>query len=257
MPIPRKLIEMSEQAIDLKSSPIAACAHQITEIMAELAQLRADIDTGICDHLEAISRARSIDADMSAWVQNLSPSCHFDVYINSGPFSVNQHYKVFPYKGLSYIYSSLMLANVWNNYRVSRIHISVIILTRLRPLAISTTADPQTTQDIRDECRLLRDRMRQLAADICHSVPYPLGIVERSKERSQSPSIKSSAGGFLLLYPLTIAVSVEGYPSPLCSWVLECFHVIAYAMGINQAVTLRTLLQTVKLDPVTWVDKLN
>lgn len=257
IPIPSSLIEMSGQAAEIRRSPIATCAHQLTEIMAKLADLRAEIAKGDCDPPEAISRARSLDADMSAWVQGLSPSCYFDVYVNPGPFWVNKQYHISPYKGLSYTYSGVWLCNVWNNYRLSRIHVDDIILTRLRPLVSDPNSDTHTRNELLAECRVLRDRMRQLACDICHSAPYQLGVLDESKASRQNPVIKSSAGGFLLLYPLCIAVSVDGSSSPLCSWALECFHVVAHAMGINQAITLRNLMQTMRSDPVTWVDQLD
>jgi hypothetical protein len=255
--IPATLLELSSQVATRYCSPIAAAADRLTTIMARLAKLRHDIARAIiASHTQILAVADAIDLELSEWVKTLSPTCFFDVLVNPGTFDVNREYKLRPYKRRCYVYSGISLANVWNNYRFMHIMVSDIILTHLRPLATSEDTEPSKRERIRSQCSDIRDRMRQLADDICHSAPDILGLIRKDGTHSQVPLVRSSVGGFLLLWPLSISATVDSHPTPLSDWVSECLHIIAHAMGIHQAIALRKVLPSIP-DSVSWVDKLD
>ncbi|KAL1963579.1 hypothetical protein VTN77DRAFT_8024 [Rasamsonia byssochlamydoides] len=259
--IPPSLIELSKQVAAAASqmSPVAVCADRLTQVIAKLCNLRVDIHNQvIVDSAEILSIAFAIDSELEAFVSDLPPNFSYTIgtRIDGRPFRVSEHYDLSPYNGYFHIYESLWMCNIWNNYRSSRILVNELILAGLRSLA--ARAVPVSKSSVfRDQCRSIRDLVRQLAADICCTVPYLFGVVDSEKEEVQNASIiKSTAGGFTLLFPLYVAASVDGYLSPTYTWVVNCFTIIARAVGIDTALTLISMLPR---EPgiVNWIDRMD
>jgi hypothetical protein len=146
-----------------------------------------------------------------------------------------------------------MVSNIWNNYRYARIILNEIILDQLR-LKADQPGCTSDAKDIRDQCQPAQNLIQQLASDICATVPFQFGLVSADKEETTDPvKIKSSIGGFCLLYPIYIAACVDAYGSPTFGWAISCLTIIARAMGIDQALAIAEMLQ-VESGMGRWVD---
>ncbi|KAL1980549.1 hypothetical protein VTN96DRAFT_3994 [Rasamsonia emersonii] len=257
--IPPSLIDLSNQVAAGQMDPFAVYADQLTKAVAKLCNLRVDISNGvIVDSADILSIAFSIDSELAEFASNMPPSFSYTVCtrLDGRPFRINEHYHLYPYNGCFHIYEHPLVCVIWNNYRYSRILVNRLILAELHKLA-SQDGSVSNSRDFRDQCRGIRDLMRQLAADICSTVPYQFGTVDREKGEVQTPSrARGIACGFVMLYPLYAAACVDGYLSPTCSWVIDCLTIIARAMGIDAASTLITMLP-MERSTVDWVDRMD
>jgi hypothetical protein len=188
----------------------------------------------------------ALDSDLAVLLESVSQAFSYSTITcdPSLPLSVNEYYRLYPYRGLIHLYNSTFACNTWNNYRYTRILTHDIILGELRKL-VHESGDTSVTRDIWHEFSRSRDLIRQLASDICATVPFQFGLVNpKNKDGIDPTSIKSPIGGFTLLFPLYVAASVDGPGSPTCDWAISTLTIIARAMGIDQALALVEMLQS-------------
>ena len=143
---------------------------------------------------------------------------------------------------------------MWNGYRTTKLRIYDMILIHLRPQA-TRADDSAESAAARINClRVLhaRKKIAKISEEICCSAAYILGLL--SFDGSQS-TVKSSFGGFGLLWPLTVTALGYQYPFPVPEFVFSCFDLISSCMGIRQGIALRQhiLSASAKYD---WVDRI-
>jgi len=248
--VPTFIIQFSNQLASTTRDTFSAALRDLTMIMTHLAYVRQKIDGGeligsliILGHLETIQR------DLEEWAGNISPSCSYDTISTWQPFSVTSNFSLTPFKPYSHKYSQIWTANMWNEYRTTNFQIYDMVLTHLRPQAMRVD-DPPSAAAARTHCLHARKEMAKISEDICCSVPYILGLL--SVDTSQ-PTVKSSFGGFVLLWPLTVAALGHQFPSPTSEFTFKCFNFISRCMGIQQGIAFReyVLSSSGKYD---WVD---
>lgn len=224
--------------------------------MAKLAKVRCQTPDGLIHNSNStiLNELLSIKTRLSIWLNQASLSCAYKSFDMLDEYTVGQDFKLRPYRSLCHRYPDLPSALMWNNYRITRILVCDMILSQLHPLA-TMNGDSSEIKEAQTKCSEMRKEMRDLADEICDSVPYILGVLDPHTPRSKKPSdVKSSAGGFVLLFPLSFAVVVDDHPSPLSEWVFECLRIIAGVMGIHQAIVLQQYLPTL-CGQHSWADK--
>lgn len=259
VPVPLALLEWSSKAAAMHPSFEGAVVDQLTHIIVKLVNLRADIQNQVLtDTAKILSISHELDLELTNWALNLSPGWSYQTVTcrDNSFFRISECDKLRPYNGRYHIYRDLWACNIWNNYRYARILVNEIILLQLQSQASRSTALSYSSV-FQDHCRSVRDAAREVAADICYTVPYQLGIIPLENDAPQNPSgPQSSIGGFTLLWPLYVASVIDGSLHPLNRWVTDCFRVIARTMGIDQAVALVTLMST-ESGAAEWIDDLD
>ncbi|GLA82229.1 hypothetical protein AtubIFM56815_006411 [Aspergillus tubingensis] len=254
--LPSVLIDMPDQvATDLTSYPLPTDGDRLVKVMAKFAGLQADVREGILsDSSEIVKMAMAIDLELEQFAGNVSASFTYKVETQSGSVSSCEYEEgnFCHYRGTYHIYQSVWSCNIWNNYRYIRILVNNMILTHLQSMVLGG----HQVLDyglFKAHCIRIRDLMRQLATDICCSVPFKFGVAgNESKNVFDSPHTYAGTG-FTMLLPLTMAALVGGASSPMHNWAMRCFHVIGREMGIGTALTIITVLRE-EQGGLHWID---
>lgn len=232
---------------------------RLTRTIFDFCNLRADIDScALVDSAEILSRAMAIDSELAGFASSLTASFSYTTIVRSNKdqsFRVDDDFPHLRHNQVFHIYQSIWACNVLNNYRITRIFVNEIILRRFRSAAMQAGPSHDDDDDDEDrdfrgqtECHQALELMRQLATDICSSVPYKLGSVSTGDDNDeptlqQTPTLVTTGGGITLLLPLFVAGIVDGSAGSTCGWAIECLGMIGRMTGVNMALTLRDLLQ--------------
>ncbi|KAL4970156.1 DUF3433 domain-containing protein [Aspergillus stella-maris] len=204
---------------ELASSRLMTISTALAKLRDRWMDLSTCVEMTDLEEVEAIlSQARDIDQQFIAWTQSLPK--HWDsVPAAYFPQSVRE---AGSFEGRCDCYSDLWVAETWNHYRTFRLTIQNIIthcllLLPSRELEIEATA---TT-------------IRQLATDICASVPFYLGsqtgsmqITDKrveypSSDANQTP-LKTAplVGGWFIRPSLESLCALESLPEDILAWMV-------------------------------------
>lgn len=191
------------------------------------------------DGREILTKAYGIEAELMAWVAGLPPSFMYTTVNNTTDDSqfLYRSRGVFPYGDQHHVYSELWLGHAWNQYRCSRVIVTQIIMSCLRRMTANPTG-VYPSDELHLHCSKLRETARQLAVDICASVPDHLGLVGEPSSNN-----RSHIGAIVLLWPLFLAAATENKTHMLRKWAIGIYKLIGYTMGIDQALALIELLE--------------
>ncbi|GMF81526.1 unnamed protein product [Aspergillus oryzae] len=246
MRVPDSLIDCSKVAMFLRTRA-DVYGDRLIGIAGRLSNLRADINMGLLvDPHEILSAAYGIEAELMGWIAALPPEFLYTNVegptlsdISSNMWGQGPH----PYNNKYHIYNDLWTCHTFNQYRCARIIVSEIILTCLRQLSLNVPA-AAISNDLLEHCTRLRNTTRQLANDICASVPYHFSVGNIPTGPFDSlPVNQSYVAGLLLLWPLVLAGATESLNHPLRKWVISCFRLIGHSMGVDQALALVEVLE--------------
>ncbi|PWY85982.1 hypothetical protein BO70DRAFT_312204 [Aspergillus heteromorphus CBS 117.55] len=256
---PPALLDIPDRmASKSQTYPFSTDGNRLMKIVAKFCDLQADIRTGIIsDSSEILSIARAIDSELEDLTGTFSSEFVYALCTrppSHPPPPATNGYNFAYYHGTYHMYQTLWACNVWNNYRYVRILVNTVILSHLPPVAPAAQSGPEY-ESFRAQCVRPRDRMRQLATDICCSVPFKFGVAGHEEMDGVDPVMTRAGTGFTLLLPLYVAVLVDGVSSPIYTWVMNCFHVIGRVMGIHTAVALMEMLKD-HPGVVGWIDRM-
>lgn len=232
--VPQSVLDCSRLAMFLRPQR-EACGDRLISIIGKLSNLRADINSKtITDGRQILATAYAIEAELMAWLAGLPPTFMYTTIKNptiDAEF-LRRSRGILPYSNQYHIYREFWLGHTWNQYRCARIIVTEIIMSCLRRLS-THSAGGCSSEALDAHCNGLRETARQLAVDICASVPDHLGLVgELSTDK------RSHIGGIVLLWPLFLAGATENRTHALRKWVVGCLRSIGYTMGIDQALAL-------------------
>ncbi|KAF9887045.1 hypothetical protein FE257_010539 [Aspergillus nanangensis] len=244
--VPPSVLECAKIAMYLRPQT-EAYGDRLISIAGRLSNLRADIHRRLLtDQKEILSAAYAIEAELMGWVAALPQDFLYTTiqHPSPDPFASMLGRGQSPCNHRYHIYHDLWLGHSWNQYRCARIIVSEIILGCLRRLSFRSTT-MAISGELQSHCTRLRSTTRQLAQDICASVPFHFGIGNVSTKPSYYlPMHQSYLGGLLCLWPLVMAGATEGKNHPLRLWVMDCLRLIGHTMGIDQALALIEVLET-------------
>lgn len=216
-----------------------AYGNRLVSITGKLSNLRADIASKAnTDGRQILATAYAIEAELMTWLAGLPPNFMYTTVKNpviDAEF-LRRSRGFVPFSDQYHIYSELWLGHTWNQYRCSKIIVTQIIMSCLRRLS-ADSANGYSSKDLEIHCNGLRATARQLAIDICASVPDHLGLVGEP-----ATSNRSHIGGIVLLWPLFLAGATENKTHALRKWAENCFRLIGHTMGIDQALALIEIL---------------
>ncbi|PWY88786.1 C6 finger domain protein [Aspergillus sclerotioniger CBS 115572] len=243
--VPESVLHCAKVAMFLRPQSMAYGDRLITT-MGRLSNLRADINEKILtDRKKMLEEAYSIEAELMSWLTSQPENFAYTTVEGPCPqFSWGPR----PYNNRYHIYSDFWACSSWNHYRVARIIVSDLILTCIREL---NAGSPLST-DLASHAAQIRNTARQLASDICASVPYHLSdnALVTATELSDTAALdeipvhQGFIRGMVLLWPLAMAGITRGKGHPLRKWVLDCFNLIGNRMGIDQALALIEILKS-------------
>ena len=104
---------------------------------------------------------------------------------------------------------------------------------------------------LRTTCHTVRRVMDRMAAEICGSVPYSLGL----GPRSGGDESLGLDGGYMILLPLWVAGCVEGAGHPLRRSAQALFDMVGKRMGITHASLQMGMLEDME-GMAEWLDRL-
>ncbi|RAL05170.1 Zn(II)2Cys6 transcription factor [Aspergillus ibericus CBS 121593] len=237
--VPDTVLECARVAMFLRPHSVAYGDRLITT-MGRLSNLRADInEKALTDRKKMLEEAYSIEAELMSWLMSLPEIFAYTTVEDPNPrFGWGPQ----PYNNRYHVYSDFWVCNSWNQYRIVRIIVCDLILTCIRELNAGSPLSP----DLANHTAQIRNTARQLASDVCASVPFHFSDsalrlatgLNGTGALDEVPIQQGFIRGMLLLWPLAMAGATRGKHHPLRKWVLECFHLIGNDMGIDQALAL-------------------
>jgi len=186
----------------------------ITEICFRVVNLRAALRTGVITDPGVIRTvAMDIDNDLETWSTGLTPSWRYSSVVSPGI----HYYDCF--NGLRHVYTSLWIAEAWNNWRILRILVNQMLM--------------QTGIDL-SETTKKQNAIRQLSSEVCLTVYNFAG----------NPRILS------LIQPLYVIALEALNPIDLRAFAVQQLRRIDASMGVRQASLLAdTAAKTFKRCP--------
>ncbi|CAF9924133.1 MAG: hypothetical protein HETSPECPRED_005502 [Heterodermia speciosa] len=147
---------------------------RLTVISVHLVHLRRDADLILNGEasdtkiIELLNQATQLDQILTAWAISVPREWKFTATDNFElPKSVPR--ETFIYKDRVDVYEDLVVASIWNSYRVNRIRVLSIVCDCIDALP------PLPTTLLKSRRELAYVTMQKLADDICASVPFFLG----------------------------------------------------------------------------------
>ena len=224
-----------------------AYGDRLIGICGKLANLRADINYGVLsDESEALSRAYAIEAELVAWLAGLPSTFAYATVENA---SVDSSFKdrcrgLLPYGNRYHLYRSYWMCNLWNQYRSARIITNHIILGYMDALSGEKPLS-SLPSELQAQFHKISDTIHQLAADVCATVPYHFGVGEMEGSiPGMAPQTESFIGGYILLWPLSMAGMTEAKGHPMRLWAADCLKLIGHSMGVDQALALVDIMES-------------
>lgn len=194
-------------------------------ISTQLLGVRAEIKKkGICDPAVVATMLLPIDVKLEQWRHKLPASWKYKSYTaldhtTRSNNTYDSHYDV---------YKDVWIASVWNNYRTSRLLLHEHIMSQ-----ILKSRDHSHN-------RLLETTalaMKSMVDEICHSVPFHLGI-QLKRKTSSSELGGPIPGCYLLIWPLFAAGMRRTTPWEQKVWIAEKLGLIGTTMGLALALSM-------------------
>ncbi|KAJ6036794.1 hypothetical protein N7540_001073 [Penicillium herquei] len=252
VPVPSKVLELSSQFATTARDPVNTSTWELTKIISTVAQIRHGIDIGQLRYCSKImDRLESINSELNNWAARVSPSSGYDEVPAMDSFQINDRIRLDPYKEYVHRYTGFWAADMWNQYRTTKLLLQDMMLAHLYPEA--TSPGPNATSSQR-KCIRIRTEMRIIADDICHSAPYILGLLNQEKREGSAVPVRPSTGAFLLLWPLTVAALVNPNASKVNEFCFRYLDFISEVMGIRQAAVFRRWVPSLST-LYTWADQ--
>jgi hypothetical protein len=221
-------------------------------VTEKFATLRHKLDSGgFKDTQRTLHDLRVVETDLENWAGTISPSCYYEAVSTPQPFQITSNYTLSPYAKYAHKYGKFWVANMWNEFRTIKFQVYDMMLTQLQPYVTGLEGEAENIENSKTQYCYIRRQMCQISEEICCSVPYILGLLGNER-RDTSLSVKSSAGGFVLLWPLTVAGVAN---STVVEFVSRCFETISHVMGLQQAMVFRDwVLSSSTTTQYTWAD---
>ncbi|OOQ87565.1 hypothetical protein PEBR_15599 [Penicillium brasilianum] len=213
--LPEKMLLSPDNIVcGIRSESVNDFKTDLIEITAKLCNLEATIkDSTLQEARKILFIAEAIDSQLSSFASRLFTRFPYKVKRWSGDTSLNlrEAAHISNYDGSFQIYTSDDACNLWNNYRCVRITVNRLIFKHI-PCLKRKTLHSVENKYFEKQVTSRRCLLRQLAIEICLSVPFRLGLAGRGSKSITRPQMINPAAGLVLIFPLYLAAAVEGYP---------------------------------------------
>jgi len=202
-----------------------APAISFSSISMELVGARAEIkQKGVLDPVVVAAMLLPIDEKLEKWRSELPASWQYKSYTALDPTTSSSN----TYDSRYDVYADLWIASVWNSYRASRLLLHEHIMSMA--IKFGTVQDKEMLQTA---ARVLKIMVNE----ICHSVPFHLGVQRRgsSCRFEYSEAIPAS---YLLIWPLFTSGMRRTTPWPQKEWIAGKLRFIGTKMGLRLALSM-------------------
>ena len=187
----------------------------------------------IAEQSTIIAMMLKLDTELSLWTLPLSKDWDYTIIETTDEIEG-------VYERSYHVYSDFSRAGLWNNYR--SVHIT-LLEEFLHQLDKADASSPLASGQAMIQMYRQRSHelIRQLATDICASVPFHL--------THPHPRIAPAGAIFFLLWPLFVAGAAEAVPHALHLWVLNRLDYIKDITGIGLARSLANFVRKEEMVP--------
>ncbi|KAB5559564.1 hypothetical protein GE09DRAFT_1285549 [Coniochaeta sp. 2T2.1] len=255
-PVPQVFLDYSRAAMEFEP-PLLAHSGLISLIGIEVVNLRSDIDTGKITDTDAIlSQVDAFERRIAEWAADSPEELAYKTFHlpADSPAIQTRIGRIRPSTGNYTVYTGSFAIHGWSLYRVLRILLGEMLLNALRPAVLSNAPG---TGMLRTTCHAVRHTMDQMAADICASVPFSLGLPGKKGglDGGGREATFMLDGGYMILQPLWVAGRVEGKGHPLREEARGLFDMVAKRIGMNHGMLYSGELVSVE-GMAEWLDRL-
>ncbi|OCK88133.1 uncharacterized protein K441DRAFT_669548 [Cenococcum geophilum 1.58] len=215
-------------------------ANRLTLISIDLPNIRAKAKTLLSyqknastetEVLGLISYAQTVDTNLGNWANTLPPNWSFRTagMVYEMPVDLESAEQ---WPGPQHVYDDVFIANIINDYRVSRIFCQSVVLGCASWLAPEGN-DPRTDSS----CVTARFVIQQMVDEISASVPFHMSydMQPMAKKLGQDESAAEALGGYFLVWPLFVAANAETVPKPQQDWLHGRLYHIGREFGLSSA----------------------
>lgn len=188
-----------------------------------------------------IAAAVALDTELISWAISIPPS--WEPTPVTAPLKNQKDQGFGIYGDYYYAYTDLQISNIWNDYRATRYTLHEMIVNQLSMQhGGNGNQVPSEYSKLGAKSEVI---MKEIAEDICASVPYHIGVAGSHSPGhglNSSDSGHPAAAGYILTWHLFLAANCKFVPPSLRTWAIICMEKIGHSMGINQALSMACVL---------------
>ena len=240
--VPDNIIQWSEAAIQYETVEEAA-ATRLSLIRTQLCNLRmlsTQLNTSFppsspSDSGTLLTCALEIDASLADWEATCFSAYHYQTI-------TSEQKAKYMYSDSYHVYSSLAAANIWNEYRVTRIQVNELLVQFSRQIIQAEISSMEMGMETPSAFlyQLVQDSTAitiELAGDICASIPFYTGSRPGDSQGTKGEQSAKAIAANLLVWPLYVAARTE-CGAEMREWAVGRLRGIAEDMGIQQAMVV-------------------
>ncbi|KAF2436164.1 hypothetical protein EJ08DRAFT_692049 [Tothia fuscella] len=187
----------------------------------------------LVDMMTLIRRAKDIDSELEHWALTLPKFWEPLIKIICNEEPENPKTAEFWF-GPVHTYGDLSMANVWNDYRVSRIFCQAVILGCVA--ALPAHARTEQIERISEQAVHIT---QQMVDDFCSAIPFLLGYDFKSRGQSAGEEIAAKAtGAYFCVWPLFVTKKVPTISEKQKKWLLYRLYHIGTTFGLTETQVL-------------------
>ncbi|KAL3495987.1 hypothetical protein BJX62DRAFT_146169 [Aspergillus germanicus] len=248
---PSFLLELTKESFAYRGGN-ARMDDELFFLVAKVGDLCAELRNGaLIQPVKIVREALKLDAELSSWALGVEPHRRYTVVNVPETAKAVSHYGSFRhiYGNKYHVYPDSVVSSWWSDYRFARLILLELLCWLCDHLARKDEATGAEYRQTYERCAALS---RQVAEDVCASVPYQFGA---SKESALEDLTSPRTGGVIhLMWPLFIAADSTGVTPAMTEWITQCLFKIGHGVGIQQALVMSSLLLSGQ--HLTWLPNL-
>jgi len=183
--------------------------------------------------LSLVEATQRVDAALENWANTVPPTWGYTT-VSFQPLMPEDLENAEEWQGPAHMYDDIFLANITNDYRVSRICCQSVLLGAAKWLALSE--NDLSTDFLAQAAKFT---LQQMVDDICASVPFHTKYHYRTQLGSgQDEAAAEALGAYFLVWPLFVCLNSESIPKEQKAWVRGRLFYIGREFGLSQAQVL-------------------
>ncbi|OCK84498.1 hypothetical protein K432DRAFT_378513 [Lepidopterella palustris CBS 459.81] len=215
-------------------------ANRLTLISIDLPAIRARARTLLshersaateAEALALIEYAQMVDANLENWARTLPDYWNYRTagMVYDMPEDLNSAEQ---WPGPQHAYDDVFIANIINDYRVSRIFCQSVILGCASWLA-PDGHDSRTDANCINAHFVIQEMADEIAASVPFHVSYDMQPM--AKKLGQDVSAAEALGGYFLVWPLFVAANADSVPLNQRDWFRGRLYHIGREFGLSNA----------------------
>ncbi|QDS71715.1 hypothetical protein FKW77_008552 [Venturia effusa] len=186
----------------------------------------------VIDMMTLIRTAKDIDSELEHWANTLpdfwNPSTKM---IFTGEMFDDKEFlkKAEFWPGPVHIYGDLSIANVWNDYRVSRIFCQAVILG-----CVAALPSHARTDQIERISQQAVHITQEMVNDFSSAIPYMLGYDIKSRKDGVADTAAKATGAYFAVWPLFVTKKIPTVPELQKKWLLYRLYLIGSTFGLSE-----------------------